>query len=61
MMVFLYFCASTINVSYGFLCSIKNIHMGPRFLLCHDENFYFISDASDESEYAMQKINMDNY
>jgi hypothetical protein len=33
--------------------------MGPRFLLCHDENFYFVSNASDESEYAMQKkVNM---
>jgi hypothetical protein len=31
--------------------------MGPEFLLCHDENFYFISNASDESEYAMQKNN----
>jgi hypothetical protein len=30
--------------------------MGPGFfLLCHDENFYFVSNASDESEYAMQK------
>jgi hypothetical protein len=45
----------------GFFRSVKIIHMGPGFLLCHDANFYFISYASDESEYAMQKINMDNY
>jgi hypothetical protein len=45
----------------GFFRFIKIIHMGPGFLLCHDVNFYFISNASDVSEYAMQKINMDNY
>jgi hypothetical protein len=44
----------------GFLRFVKIIHMGPRFLLCHDENFYFISNESDESKYAMQK-NMNNY
>jgi hypothetical protein len=35
--------------------------MGLGFLLCHNKKFYFIFDASNESEYAMQKINMDNY
>jgi hypothetical protein len=45
----------------GFLCFVKIIHMGLGFLLCHDENFYFVSNANDESEHAMQKINMDNY
>jgi hypothetical protein len=40
----------------GFLRSVKIIHMGPRFLLCYDENFISFPNASDESEYAMQKI-----
>jgi hypothetical protein len=61
MMVFLYFCAFTINVSYGGFTLRKIIHMGLGFLLCHNKKFYFIFDASNESEYAMQKINMDNY
>jgi hypothetical protein len=33
----------------------KNYSYGGWILLCHDENFYFIFNANDESEYAMQK------
>jgi hypothetical protein len=55
--IFIFLCLQ-VNISYGVFMLRKIIHMGPRFLRCHDDNFYFISNAS---EYAMQKINMDNY
>jgi hypothetical protein len=41
-MVFLYFSASTVNISYGVFTFRKIICMGLTFLLFHDENFYFI-------------------
>jgi hypothetical protein len=50
--IFIFFCASTVNISYRVLHSVTIIHMGPRFLLCHDENFCFVSNANDESEYT---------
>jgi hypothetical protein len=36
-----HFYASTINIPYGGN-SIKIIYVGSKFLLCHDENVYFI-------------------
>ena len=45
--IFLYFYVSTVNISYGFLCSVKIIYMELEFLICHDENCLFhFSNAS---------------
>jgi hypothetical protein len=51
-----------VNIPYRVFTLHKNYSYGAwNFLLCHDENFYFVSNASDESEYAMQKVNMGKY
>ena len=56
-MVFLDFYASTVNISYGFLRSIKTMYMWLEFfLICHDENFYFIFLMQElKSKYAKTK------
>jgi hypothetical protein len=36
-----YFYASTVNIPYGGNFE-KIIYVGPKFLLCHDGNVYFI-------------------
>jgi hypothetical protein len=37
------------------------IHMGPNFYHVMLRILFHFSNASDESKYAVQKVNMDNY
>jgi hypothetical protein len=40
--IFIFFSLHSKFFFRGFLCSIKIIHVGHDFILCHDENFYVI-------------------
>jgi hypothetical protein len=59
---FAFFCHHSKSFLREFLRSIKIFHMGPDFLLCYDENFYFIF-LMQVMKVNMQckKVNMDNY
>jgi hypothetical protein len=55
-MEFLYIYASTINISYRVLRSVKIIYMELEFFVCHDENFYFIFLMQVLKKYVKVKI-----
>jgi hypothetical protein len=57
------FYASTVNLSYGFLHTIKIIHMGLEFYNAMVKRFllYFLNAMQmQKSKYAKVKVNMDN-
>jgi hypothetical protein len=59
--VFLYFCASTVNIFTGFLCSVKIIHMGAGFYYAMMRIFILFSMQMMKVNMQCKKINMDNY